>query len=233
MFRHAYQPLVGAVAVLILAVLGLVFVLDYHGFHSSSSSASVRGSGVAATESRTLPTFSGVELGGSNTVTIVVDGRQSVVVHADDNLLDKVTTTVHDGRLVIGNTPGSFETKAPMYVDVHARSLTALGLSGSGVVSATGVQTDSFALTLDGSGVARVDGTTGRLEVQLRGSGDAQLNGLTARTVHAVVSGSGRILTTVTQRLDAAVPGSGVIVYSGDPAKVTTDVTGSGVVTRG
>ena len=33
-----------------------------------------------------------------------VGGEQSVVVHADGNLLDRVTTRVRGGKLVIGNT---------------------------------------------------------------------------------------------------------------------------------
>ena len=86
---------------------------------------------------------------------------------------------------------------------------------------------------LAGSGVLRASGTATRLDVTLSGSGDAQLEQLAARDVHAVVTGSGRILVTTTKSLDAAVPGSGVIVYSGNPAHVTTNVTGSGAVTRG
>jgi len=54
-----------------------------------------------------------------------------------------------------------------------------------------------------------------------------------ARDVHAVVSGSGRILVRATNSLDAAVPGSGAIIYSGNPAHVTTSITGNGAVTAG
>jgi len=38
---------------------------------------------------------------------------------------------------------------------------------------------------------------------------------------------------TATTSLDATVPGSGVILYAGNPPQVTTSVTGSGVVMRG
>jgi hypothetical protein len=51
--------------------------------------------------------------------------------------------------------------------------------------------------------------------------------------VHAVISGSGLIRVTATASLDASVPGEGAIVYSGDPPRVTTSVTGVGSVTRG
>jgi hypothetical protein len=47
------------------------------------------------------------------------------------------------------------------------------------------------------------------------------------------VSGSGRILVTATESLDAAVPGTGAITYSGNPAHVTTSITGVGAVMQG
>ena len=77
-------------------------------------------------------------------------------------------------------------------------------------------------MTLGGSGVLRASGTTNRLHVTLAGSGDAQLQQLVAADVRAIVAGSGRILVTATAKLDASVPGTGAIVYSGNPPRVTT-----------
>ena len=50
------------------------------------------GSGVAATQTRDLVAFSGVDLAGNSIVAVHVGGKQSVVVHADSNLLRQVTT---------------------------------------------------------------------------------------------------------------------------------------------
>ncbi len=44
---------------------------------------------------------------------------------------------------------------------------------------------------------------------------------------------SGLIVVTATGSLDAAVRGSGAIVYHGDPKHVTQNVTGSGSITTG
>jgi hypothetical protein len=79
----------------------------------------------------------------------------------------------------------------------------------------------------------RASGTVTGLDVSLGGSGDAQLGQLAARDVHAVLSGSGRIVTRATGTLRASVPGSGTIVYTGNPGHVTTSITGSGTITRG
>jgi hypothetical protein len=190
------------------------------------------GSGIAAAQTRHLAAFSSVDLAGSNIVTVHVDGKQSVVVRADSNLLRRVTTQVHAGVLVIG-TAGSFSARRPMRVEISVPSLTALSLSGSGLISATNIQAQRLSVTLTGSGVVRASGTLTRLDVSLDGSGDAQLQRLITHDVHAVLNGSGRIVVHATNTLQASVPGSGAIMYSGNPAKVTSSITGSGAITRG
>jgi hypothetical protein len=229
---NRYRLLIVALLVLILAGVVVLLLFQHGVFKSSSTTTAVQGSGVAASQTRPLAPFAGVELAGSNVVTIHVGGKQSVVVHADDNLLSHVTTQVQNGALVIGNTPGTIASKSPMRVDIRMPSLAALRLTGSGVVAAEGIRPPRMTVALGGSGVIRATGKITRLDVTVSGSGDAQLRQLGAADVHAVVSGSGRILVTATRTLDASVPGTGAIVYRGNP-RLTTSVTGNGVVTRG
>jgi len=219
------------VAVVVLAAIGVVLLVLVV-FPGWPGPGGVRGSGVAATQTRAAAGFSGLDLAGGSTVTVVAGGEQSVVVHADDNLLGRVTTRVEAGTLVIRST-GSFTTKSPMSVEVSVPSLQVLRLSGSGAISATGITAAALTVTLSGSGVIRARGTAAHLDVTLDGSGRALLNDLVARDVRAVLPGSGLIRVTATRSLDAAVPGSGSITYRGNPPHVATSVTGSGAVTRG
>jgi len=214
------------VAVLVLAAV-VVALLARGGLPGSG----VQGTGVAATQSRVLPTFSRLDLAGSNNVTVAVGGRQSVVVHADSNLMRYVTTRVVAGTLVIGTT-GSFTTRSPMSVEVRVPSLAAVTLSGSGNISVNGIDAPRLTVTLPGSGAIYAGGTVTNLHVTIGGSGLAQLRNLAARDVHAVVAGSGLIRVTATASLNAAVTGSGAVIYSGNP-QVTSSVTGIGAVTRG
>jgi phage gp45-like len=227
------SPLVLAAALLGVSAIAAALLARYDVIGNSSNSSAVQGSGVAATQTRELRRFSGVELAGSNNVVVRVGGEQSVVVHADDNLLRHVTTQVQAGKLVIGNRSGSFTSKSPMSVDVSVPSLKALILTGSGVVSTTGIKSSSLTVMLSGNGVLRASGSTTRLDVTLRGSGDAQLERVAATDVHAIVSGSGRILVSASNSLEASVPGSGEIVYSGNPVRIMTSITGNGAVTPG
>lgn len=228
---HSQRGLITALVVAVVAALVLGTAVVALLVRGGSSNSGVRGSGVAATQSRVLATFSSLDLAGSNNVTVAVGGRQSVVVHADSNLMDYVTTRVVAGTLVIGTT-GSFTTRSPMSVEVSVPSLAAVRLSGSGEISVNGIDASRLTVSLPGSGALYGGGTVTQLDVTLGGSGLAQLDNLVARDVHAVVTGSGLIRVTATANLNAAVSGSGAVIYSGNP-QVTSSVTGSGAVTRG
>jgi hypothetical protein len=195
----------------------------------AACSAGTTGAGIAATQTRHLPAFSAVDLAGSTAVTVRVGGQQSVVVRADRNLLSRVTTRVRNGILVIGTT-GSFTTSVPMTVQVAMPSLTALSLSGSGQISAVNLNAGRLSVTLSGSGVVRASGSADRVVISLSGSGDARLGQLIAREVRAELSGSGQIIVQATDTLRASVPGSGTVGYSGSPAHVTKNITGSGSI---
>jgi hypothetical protein len=218
------------VAALALAVGAGAAILAQHDWGSSTTTSSgTRGSGVAATATRDVAPFTGVELAGSSNVNVAVGGQQRVVVRADDNLIQRVTTRVNDGTLVIG-TRGSFSAKTPMIVDVTVPKLNKAVLAGSGIVAVEGVRGRTFTALTPGSGILRVSGSVDRLGASLEGSGDMQLADLVAVDATAVVSGSGRILVHATESLDASVSGSGAIFYGGNPASVTRDVTGSGAI---
>lgn len=189
-------------------------------------------SGVPAAQIRTLPAFAAVELAGAAAVSVHVGGRQSVVVHADANLIARVATAVEARTLVVG-TRGSFQTKSPLRVDVTVPALTAVTLSGDGVVAVTGIASRRLVVHVPGNGVLAVTGTVDRLVADLTGSGDVQLQHLVARDVDASISGAGRLQVVATRSLAASVSGAGVVVYGGDPEHVTTRVTGTGAVVRG
>ena len=216
--------LLGALAIVLLYRLDVV---------GNSSGSATEGSGVPATQVRHLPRFSSVDLAGSNNVSVHVGAPQSVVVRGDDNLVDRVTTKVRAGALVVGNTSGSFSTRSPMSVEITVPTLDAVTLSGSGNVVVDGVQQEALDASLLGSGTLTGSGRATRLAVTVGGSGTARFTQLVASDVRAIVSGSGSIFVTATGTLDATVSGTGAILYSGNPTQVTKSVSGTGAVTAG
>jgi Putative auto-transporter adhesin, head GIN domain len=217
----------------VLVAAGAFFVARQDGASPRLSfTDAVRGSGVPATQARTVPSFGAIDLTGSSSITVHVGSRQTVIVHADDNLINRVTTDVRDGVLVVSER-GSFSSNLPMSVDVTVPTLAAARLTGSGTIAAEGVTGRTFTAEVPGSGLLTVSGTVARLNAILAGSGNMQLGGLTARSVTATVPGSGHIDVHATYTLDASILGNGQIVYSGHPKTVNQIVNGSGAILRG
>ena len=230
-FTPARIALLAAVGVLVAA--GAFFVARQDGESPAAGfSNGVRGSGVPATQARTVPSFEAIDLTGGSSIRVHVGTRQAVVVHADDNLINRVTTDVRDGVLVVSER-GSFSTNLPLSVDVTVSTLAAVRLIGSGTINVEGVTAQSLTAELLGSGLLTVSGTVHRLDATLAGSGNMQLGDLTARSVTATVPGSGRIVVHASHTLNASIPGNGEIVYSGHPKTVNQIVNGSGVILRG
>jgi hypothetical protein len=225
------QLILTAVAALLLAAI-LGVLLSDRIFYGSSRPGGT-GSGVASTQARSVSPFTGVDLAGANNVVVRAGARQSVVVHADSNLLQRVTTQVRSGRLVIDTTPGGLNAKSPMYVEVTLPSVEALTLHGAGNLTVSKINSRRLTVRLPGSGVIRASGNATRLDVTIGGSGTALLGQLFARDANAGLSGDGTITLTATHRLSASVSGTGTILYSGNPAHVTTRVTGTGTIAAG
>jgi hypothetical protein len=216
-----------------LGALLLIALLVDRIFFESSRSPAGTGSGVAATQARSLPPFTAVDLAGENNVIVRVGARQSVVVHADTNLLGRVTTRVRSGTLVIGTTPGNFSAKSPMFVEVSLPSLKSLGLHGAGNIAVTAINSPRLTVRLPGSGNIDARGTTKTLDVTISGEGTALLRQLITRDAKAALTGDGTIMLTATHSLTARVSGTGTILYGGNPPHVTQTVTGNGTISAG
>ena len=222
--RHPLTWLVALVVVIAVALL-----IQHDVAQKDHSGSALTGSGFAASEDRALPPFSAVELAGSNEVAVRHGRAQHVTVRGDDNLLDEVTTEVRNGRLVVSER-APFRSVKPMRVDVTIPTLDGVALSGSGLITVEGIDTEVLNVSAAGSGVVVGSGRADRVDALLSGSGDLQLQQVLARDARAVVSGSGRIWVRAARLLDASVPGAGVVVYSGTPTTLRQRVSGSGAV---
>jgi hypothetical protein len=216
------------IGALLLAALIIALSTGKLTFNGSGGSGSA-----AATQSRALPPFTGVDLAGANNVDIHVGAPQSVVVHTDADLLDRVTTRVRSGRLVIATSPGRFAATTPTYVTVSVPSLDRLELAGAGNISVSGIEAQRLTVALPGSGNIHAAGKAARLDVTIAGSGTAELAGLTARDATADLSGSGTIMVTATRSLTASLSGDGTILYGGNPSRLIRKVTGTGTIGAG
>lgn len=190
----------------------------------------VKGSGVVVEEKREASGFTQVRVSGVGEVTIERAEAESLAVEAEDNILPLLDTTVRYDALHLGTQEGaSISPTRPIRYRVGVKELTAVGVSGSADIRASGVQAGRLVVRISGSGNVRLAGTAKELDVQITGSGDCEAAGLRCKSAKVVVSGSGGATVDAAEKLDATITGSGSVRYTGDPA-VQQRVTGSGSV---
>ncbi len=189
----------------------------------------IQGSGKVASEPRSVSGFTAVSLEGSGNVEVTFGPNDSVVVEAEDNLLPVIETVLEKSVLVIRTKPNTnIQTTQPIQIRVTAKSLSGVMLPGSGNITVAALSGDSFTVALPGSGNITVGGTVNQINLALGGSGNIYCDQLKAKSAVVTLNGSGNVTVYASESLDATIRGSGDIRYSGSPAKVIKNVSGSG-----
>jgi hypothetical protein len=210
---------------------------------------SLRGSGVAKTETREVAPFSEIEVGSAIQLDVVVGDPTDLVVTADDNVLPLVRTEVTGDRLKI-YLDTSLSTNIGVQVKAATPELKALVASGASKVNATGITGEKFQIELHGSSTGEFGSEAEVMDITLSGASHAvlagvgsQLNlecfgasrinaaGFTADKVTAVVSGASFAQVNAKEEFAADASGASHIHYTGQPAKLKKQVSGASTVT--
>ncbi len=213
-------------------------------------SACTVGSGEVITETRSVSGFDEIDLRGSGEVRVTVDGSESLIIEAEDNIIDDLTSEVQGTTLVLGIDRPITPTEDIIYT-VTMAALEGVEISGSGSITVTEFATDDFSVDVSGSGAASISsvaadtvfvriggsgavtisGDAGALDLSISGSGAFDGNRLEVTTGDVDISGSGSATVNVSEILDVQVSGSGNVEYLGNPS-LTVDSSGSGSVSQ-
>ena len=174
---------------------------------------SLRGSGVAKTETREVAPFSEIEVGSAIRLDATIGPANSLVVTSDDNILPHVTTVVADDRLKV-YVDTSYSTELGVEVKVTVPALRSLHGSGASQTTLAGLAEDQFHLDLSGASGCQLTGEADLMNVQLSGAS------------HGTIAGSAKRLTVEcsgASHLDAA----GLEAERDDASKMTlSGITG-------
>ncbi len=203
--------------------------------------------GPATTQTRAVVGVTAVDLRTSGNLVITQGEPTSLRVTAGANVIDRLTSDVRGGSLVLAvSRPGLVRLGTVRY-DLVVPSLDNVRVSGSGGVAASGDLGPRLSIDTSGSGSVRADGLALQLlEVAISGSGSVEVAGsaslqtahvsgsgaysaghLKSQVAKVTISGSGNADVTVTDSLDAEISGSGSITYAGG-ATVSARTSGSG-----
>jgi hypothetical protein len=106
----------------------------------------------------------------------------------------------------------------------------AVAVTGSGNIKTNNIEVaNKLSITVTGAGnVSMGQGSANTMKANVAGSGNIQAKKITAKEANVNVAGSGNAVVCASESLNANVGGSGNIAYSGNPAKVSKNVSGSG-----
>ena len=227
-----------------LLVIGLLFI-------NACGVRTIQGSGDVITESRDVSGFDSVSISGIGRVIITQGDEEKLTIEADDNLMEYITSEVHDGTLELGFTENvSIDPTAPIVFWVNAKNLYALetagtvsfemgklitdqleiSKSGTGGITIDELTAADLVVAAEGTGDIKLAGTVGTQEIQLIGTGDYEAPDLESQTSTVRVTGTGSAVVWVLDSLDVVMSGVGGVSYFGSP-NVSQSISGTGSLT--
>jgi len=123
---------------------------------------------------------------------------------------------------------GRLNASGPIEVELPARALRHVRISGAGNVALEKLSQRELALTISGSGQMQAQGTVERVSATISGSGDVRLGELAAKRLTAKISGSGRIEAAPKDEADVTLSGAGTVKLLTRPASLHSKVSGAG-----
>lgn len=173
-------------------------------------------------------------------VEYVQGPANTVVITGPKRLTDRVTLTdgrlsMGDGdeRIVFGWDGGNFSARSDrdeLRVVVTAPNVRRFASNGSGDLDISGYDQPSMALSISGSADVTASGRTDALDLDIAGSGDADLRALDAKDAKVDIAGSGDADIAPTGDVQVSIAGSGDVSLATRPAKLTSEIAGSGDV---
>ncbi|HEY2707722.1 MAG TPA: DUF2807 domain-containing protein [Caulobacteraceae bacterium] len=155
-------------------------------------------------------------------------GPGKLVITGPKDALDQVELSGSHLRMI---DDGDLDGR--LTVVMTAPAVTRFSLSGDDSLSISNYDQDQLSIDLSGSGSATAKGKARAIKLDVSGNGDIDLAGLTADSADAEISGSGRAVIAPASAADLRISGSGEIELMTHPAKLNSDVSGSGRIVEG
>jgi hypothetical protein len=211
-----------------LSPLGLRIDLD-DDCDCDDGSRTIYGSGVLATETRSVHDFNAVALSGIGRLVIDQTGSESLTLTAEDNLLPLIEVEVEDGVLYIGwQSNANISPKRDITFNLTVDHLAEVLASGATAVEVLSLQEDTFYVGLSGATSMCGSGRFDLLEIGISGAAVYRGQDLAAREMVVGISGAASAIVNASEHLHGSVSGVASLRYLGHP---TISVSVSGLAT--
>lgn len=216
-----------------------------------SSVGTIKGSGAAVDEGRTVSGIESVQVTNQGDLTIEMGDTPSLVVHAQKELLPYIETKVEGSTLVIRTKAGhDLDPTEPIEYRPTVPTIGGLTTTSSGSIHAARLSGDAVAIRVTSSGTVTIENleatrltvedsssgdvsaAAGRVEeqnIRLNSSGNYGAKDLVSARATVRLSSSGDAYVQASDSLDAQLSSSGNVYLSGT-ATVKAKTSSSGKV---
>lgn len=191
---------------------------------------SIQGSGIPAMETRSVPSFRGVDAGGALRVEIQRGDTFEVIVEGDDNLVPLVETTVLGDELQL-STPFSYSPELDLIVRIRMPELDSLELDGAAEATVVDVRAARLEIDLEDAAECTVQGQVEDLDLDASQAADADLSQLAVRRARVRASDAAEVRVSASETLEIEADGSADVTHSG-AAQVKVEKRAAATVTR-
>lgn len=209
----------------------------------------ITGSGNVITQEEDLDGFDKVDISSAFVVDITQGEDFSVVIRADDNLIEHLEVVKSGSTLKIGLDPTKWYiiNDATMEADVSMPELVGIDLSGSSIARLSGfesskslvvdisgnsnlqggMQAGDTSMDTSGNSSVTLSGSAGDITVDASGSSQVDLADFTASNGSVNASGGSTVTVNLSGRLDVDASGSSDVYYLGEPELGRIETSGS------
>lgn len=182
-------------------------------------------------QTRSVGTFTAIEMEGGGVLDITVGGDPSFEVEAPAEVLEHLKTEVRGDTLYI-ESKAKHWGRGRTQLKVSLPTLSSLRLKGSNDVSVHGFAGGESSILAEGAVNIDAEGALDRLTIRMLGAAKGDFSRLVAVDTHVTVDGVGRVVVHPKEKLDATMNGVGSIHYTGTPREVSTRMNGLGRISR-
>ncbi len=175
------------------------------------------------TEQRDLGGFTKIRIHTAAALEVVVGKDFAVEVSAPEKKLDNLVTTVEGDTLIVEYEEEEFHMKEAAHIRVHMPEFVALDVSGAVEADIENLQSPEFDVEVNGASSIEIDGSCGRLTVELSGASNFEGRKLECEVVRVELNGAGNVEVYASREVEVDVNGVGNVDIYGKPEKVHTD----------
>ena len=181
-----------------------------------------------ASETRDVDSFDRIVIEGAMEIYITVGKTQSILIELEnEDYLDRVETTVRQGRLTI-EQKGRRWRKQNLTVTITVRNLTSFVVEGAANAEIRNIDSEEFKLEINGAAEIYLQGTCGVTEIEINGAGDIDAEEFLCREVDISINGTGDADVYASESIRAELNGLGQIKVYGGPSYVRPTINGFG-----